>query len=125
MVPIEYATGGAASVLHNKSEGTEEKHAYKVAYVKRRAYHKEDRVVYYVKKTKSAYNGDKRPPQNEDLVGRARGGNRVSLDCLVIYLFSYRTEALAKELQTAKRKLLLYGYNLTKHIEYPNKPQKM
>lgn len=37
MIPVENATGGAAFVLHNKTEGTPYKYTDKVAYIEKHA----------------------------------------------------------------------------------------
>ncbi len=125
MIPVEYTAGGTALCTHHQSEGTPDKHAYKVAYVERRCYHKQCRFADDTAEIKHTYNGDESRPHKHYHIGGCGGGGDVFFESLTVYLFSDRLKAVGKELLRAQSHLVLYGDDLQYHIYHPYHPQYM
>ena len=123
MIPVEYTAGGTALCAHHKSERTPDKHAYKVAYVKKNRNHKQ---YPFINDTAEIQNSDDRyqhSPQDHHHIRRGGGGGDVFFESLAVDLFTYRLKAVGKELLRSQGYLVFYGNDLKYHIDHPYHPQ--
>ena len=125
MVPVENAAGRAALVLHNKAEGTPDKHADKVTHVKYNRYKQQGDARDNTKKIKYTYKRNKTQPNYHHLVSLTGGRGNVIRKCLVADLLTDGAKMRSKELLRADRyiKLTSDGDKLKYHIYHPHSPQ--
>ena len=121
MIPVEDAAGGAAFVLHNKSERTPYKNADKITHVEDHGNEKQPHPADHSRKIKHADNGNQPTPEQQHLVGGTAGRGNVISQGGGAYLFPDRTEVRGKQLHRADRnsELVIYRDYLQEHIEHP------
>ena len=127
MIPIENATGGAAFVFHNKTEGTPYKDTDKVAYIEKHADQKENSLINDFCKIKGSNDSKEQNPEKKHLVCTLCSGGNVFFQYFLIYFILNRLESVFKQLHRAKgdSRLLSHRDNLRKHIKHPYAPKKM
>ena len=122
MVPVEYATGGAAAIFHDEPERTPDQHADEVADIEEHADHEKNGVVDHAEIVQQSDDGQKNDPDDENLVRGFGGRDHVFAECGMIDLFADRLEFDFEQFLRPQRDIVLYGNQLEYHINDPDYP---
>ena len=125
MIPIEDAAGRAATVFHDKAEGTPDENTDQIAHIEASTDEEKDLFADDVRVIQGGKDGKKSDPEEENLIRRARCGNDMIAKGGIVDRFLEGAEASTEELTRANGKLFPYRNELTKHIKHPKHPKKV
>ena len=123
VIPVKDSAGGAASITEKKPKGAKDKHANKVANVKRNGYNKYPGFIQGHEIVKKTYHDGQSYPhkENSEICLFCGASGEFFQSFAVIFLLG-GSISVGKILCRAQGKLIFYGYYLRKHADHPNDP---